>query len=86
MSNTKVVTLRMPNDLKIRLEAEAKFQGVSINQLANYMLNTQITELETISKLENRLSKKSVSSLKSRVKAILDRVPRKFVPEWDRVE
>ena len=86
MSNSQVVTIRMPDDLKKRLEAEAKRQGVSINQLANYMLNTQITELETISKLEHRLSKKSVTQLKSRVKAILDRVPRRPVPEWDRIE
>ena len=86
MSNTQVVTLRMPDDLKKRLEAEAKRQGVSINQLANYMLNTQITELETISKLERRLSRKSVASLRPRVKTILDKVPKRPVPEWDQVE
>ena len=86
MSNSQVVTIRMPDDLKKRLEAEAKRQGVSINQLTNYMLNTQITELETISKLEHRLSKKSVASLKPRVNAILDKVPRRPVPEWDQVK
>ena len=52
----------------------------------NYMLNTQITELETISKLEHRLSQKSVTQLKPRVKAILDRVLRRPVPEKDKVE
>ncbi len=53
MSNSQVVTIRMPDDFKKRLEAEAKRQGVSLNQLTNYMINTQITELETISKLEH---------------------------------
>ena len=35
---TQVVTLRVPNELKSRLEQQAKFQGVSLNNLANYLL------------------------------------------------
>ena len=64
MSNTQVVTLRLPKDLKRRLEREAKYQGVSINQLTSYLLNSQLTQLESISILESRISKKSVKSLK----------------------
>ncbi len=33
MSKTQVVTLRVPVELKIRLEHEAKFQGVSLTEL-----------------------------------------------------
>jgi predicted HicB family RNase H-like nuclease len=40
LSKTRVVTLRMPAELKKRLEREAKYQGVSLNQLTNYLLNT----------------------------------------------
>ncbi len=47
MNNTQAITLRMPADLKARLEREAKYQGVSLNHLANYMLNLQITQLES---------------------------------------
>ncbi len=84
MSNTQVVTLRVPKELKKRLEREARYQGVSLNQLTNYLLNTQLTQIEMISVLEARLSNKSISSLKRKVGKILDRVPSRDVPEWDK--
>jgi hypothetical protein len=86
MNNTQVVTLRMPTELKVRLEREAKYQGVSLNQLANYMLNIQLTQLEMISMLESRLRRKSISSLKRRVSNILQKVPSRVVQEWDMVK
>ncbi len=86
MNNTQVVTLRMPVELKRRLEREAQHQGVSINQLANYLLNAQVTQLEMISTLETKLKRKSISGLKKSVRGILQRVPRRAVPQWDRVE
>jgi len=54
MKNTQIVTLRMPAELKARLGRPAKDQGVSVNQLANYMINTQVTQLEMLSVLEGR--------------------------------
>ena len=85
MSNTQVVTLRMPKELKRRLEREAKYQGVSINQLANYLMTIQLTHLESVSILESRLAKKSIPSLKLKVKEILDKVPEREVSVWDRI-
>ena len=85
MSRTQVVTLRIPVDLKKRLETEAQYQGVSVNQLANYLLNTTLTQIETLTALESRLSKKSVPRLKKKVRSILDKVPSKEVPDWDMV-
>lgn len=86
MNNTQVVTLRMPIELKTRLEREAKYQGVSINQLATYLLNVQVTQLEMISTLESRLQQRSVSGLKRKVRNILKRVPSREVQAWDVVE
>ncbi|NUM75350.1 toxin-antitoxin system HicB family antitoxin [candidate division KSB1 bacterium] len=83
MNNTQVVTLRMPSELKTRLEREAKYQGVSINQLATYLLNIQVTQLEMISTLESRLQQKSLSGLKRRVRNILKNVPSREVQDWD---
>ncbi len=83
MSNTQVVTLRMPKELKRRLERQAKYQGVSINQLANYLMTVQLTHLESISILESRLEKKSIPSLKNKVREMLDQVPERDVPDWD---
>ncbi len=85
MNNTKVVTLRMPVELKKRLQREAKYQGVSLNQLTNYLLNVQLTQIETISALESRLSRKSISKLQTKVSNILQNVPSGPVPEWDSI-
>ena len=85
MSESQVVTLRMPKDLKRRLEREAKYQGVSINQLTNYLLNSQLTQLESVSVLEARLSEKDIRSLKRRAKKILSKVPSREVPQWDKI-
>ncbi len=87
MSKTQIVTLRVPVELKTRLEHEAKHQGVSLNNLANYLLTTQLTEVETLSQLDERLSNKNISDLKSRVRKILEDVPtKKVVPDWDNVK
>ncbi|MCH8955662.1 toxin-antitoxin system HicB family antitoxin [candidate division KSB1 bacterium] len=85
MRKTQVVTLRMPIDLKKRLETEAKYQGVSVNQFANYLLNTTLTQFETLSALESRLVQKSVPKLKMKVRNILDKTPSRKVPNWDSI-
>ena len=83
---TQVVTLRLPIDLKSRLDQQARLQGVSLNNLANYLLTSQISQLETLSVIEQRLHKKNLKQLKMSVMAILDKVPHKAeLPDWDRL-
>ena len=83
VSKTHVVTLRMPLSLKQRLEREAKYQGISLNQLTNYLLTMQVTQLERESFLESRLAERSLPELKKQVQTILEKVPERPVPEWD---
>jgi hypothetical protein len=84
--STQVVTLRIPVELKSRLENEAHLQGVSMNNLANYMLTTQISQIEVLSALETRVSKKDIPSLKNKVAKILESIEvNTDVPEWDKV-
>ena len=86
MSKTQVVTLRIPVDLKARLENEAHIQGVSMNNLANYMLTTQISQIEVLLAIEARISRKDISSLKTKVNKVLDSVQKNYdIPEWDKV-
>ncbi len=87
MNKSRVITLRVPFELKIRLENEAKLQGVSLNNLANYFLATQLSQAETLSYIESRISHKNIEKLKSRVSEILDTAPsKKNVPAWDRID
>ena len=60
-------------------------QGISLNQMANDLLNMQITQLEMIASLDSRLRRKSISSLKRSVRSILQKAPSREVPEWDRI-
>jgi len=76
----------MPAELKQRLQREAKYQGISVNQLSNYLLTIQLTQMETISSLETKLSEKSIPYLKKKVLSILDKVPDRSVPAWDSLE
>ena len=85
MGETQVVTLRMPKELKRRLDREAKYQGVSINQLANYLVSTQLTYLESVSILETRIEKKSITALKRKARRILKKVPDRNVSTWDSI-
>jgi predicted DNA-binding protein len=48
MNRNQVLSLRMPSALKRRLEHQAKNQGISLNQMATYLINTELTQLETI--------------------------------------
>ena len=86
MSETNVITLRVPWELKRRLEKQARFQGVSLNQLSNYLLNEQLTQLELIASLESRLAEKSIDGLKIKVSNILKKVPRRETPSWDVIQ
>ena len=82
---TQVVTLRIPIELKSRQENEAHLQGGSMNNLANHMLTTQISQIEVLSALEARVSKKDIPSLKTKVTKILESVQINIdVPEWDK--
>ncbi len=83
MNKSNIVTLRVPRELKQRLEREAKIQGVSINQLSTYLLNEQLTIIEALSQLENRLTKKTIPELKLKVNTILNKIPSKKVENWD---
>ena len=86
MSETNVITLRVPWELKRRLEKQARFQGVSINQLSNYLLNEQLTQLELLSSLESRLAGKSIDDLKIKVSNILKKIPRRETLSWDVIQ
>jgi hypothetical protein len=86
MSETNVITLRVPWELKRRLEKQARFQGVSINQLSNYLLNEQLTQLELLSSLESRLAEKSIDDLRIKVSNMLKKIPRRETPSWDEIQ
>ncbi|UOG92898.1 MAG: hypothetical protein L3K52_04000 [Candidatus Thiothrix sulfatifontis] len=58
----------------------------SRNSLANYLLTTQLSQLETFAGIEQRLRTKNLGDLKQKIASLLDKVPHNpNVPEWDRL-
>jgi len=72
--------------MKDRLKDAASREGVSMNQLANYLLNRDVTQLEELHAMEMRLDNKAPADLVARGKAVLDRVPARAVPAWDALD
>ena len=60
--------------------------GVSLNQLANYLVNSQLTHMESVSILESRIENKSSPTLKLKARRILDKVSDRNVPSWDSID
>ena len=85
MSNTNAVLVRMPADLKRRLQAQARQQGVSLNQLITYSLTREISALEAMAYLEQRLEGKSARKVRTAFDRVLRKVKDREVPAWDRI-
>ena len=64
MNKTQVVTLRMSLHLKRRLQREANYQGVSLNQLTNYPLEDMKTPSHLIKPSQTFLTlRKAIPSI-----------------------
>lgn len=88
MSNTQVITLRIPADLKTRVARLAAEQGVSINQLVTYALTEKVTALEVERFLASTWRGKTETEIFAEFDAVMAKVPEReeaAIPEWDRL-
>lgn len=82
-TKTNTLTIRVPEDLKLRLEKVAMMQGVSMNQLALYAFTKEIADLETSSYFRTVLRGVDKKTMVEQMDRILDSVAERPVPEWD---
>ena len=80
--NRNVMTIRVPEDLKERIEKFALLQGVSINQFALYAFTKELAELETNKFFRNELKSKKKDTLKN-FDILMSSVPARTNPDWD---
>lgn len=85
-TKSNVLTLRVPRDLKDRIEKMADQQGVSINQLAMYAFAREITEMETRSYFQSVYAGKSPKKVKAGFDRVMSKVKGGKVPAWDRIQ
>jgi len=83
MASRNTLTIRVPEELKNRIETLAAQQGISINQFAMYAFAKEIGELETGEFFRNMTRGIDKKELFRRFDKILGDVPKREVPEWD---
>jgi uncharacterized protein (DUF1778 family) len=84
-SKKNTLTIRVPEDLKNRIEKVSALQGVSINQFALYAFTREIADLENRSYFDAVVGKLDKKQLLDAVDEILASVPERPVPDWDRL-
>lgn len=85
MESKNMLTIRMPEALKERIETFAAQQGVSISQFATYALTKEIGELTTSHAFRDFTKGINKQALFKNINEILANVPDREVPEWDHV-
>ena len=84
---SNVLTIRVPQDLKERIEKMAGQQGVSMNQFAIYAFTREISQLETASFLKDQYQGFTKEQIFQEFDAFMDQVPRRRKrPPWDTLE
>jgi hypothetical protein len=84
-AKASVLTIRVPKELKHKIEQVADEQGVSINQLALYTFTKEIKELETSSFFINYSKSKSKNEIFNGFDEVMNKVKKGNVPNWDKI-
>ena len=81
-----VLTIRIPKELKKKIEKVAEKQGVSMNQFALYAFTKEIGELETDEFFKQYLKNKSKEEIYENFNEAMSKVKEREVPDWDETE
>lgn len=84
MSRTNTMTIRVPEELKDRIENAALLQGVSINQFALYSFTKELAELENSSYFKKYLKEKTKKDILDGLDRAMAAVQARPVEDWDK--
>ena len=84
MSKKNVLTIRVPEDLKIKLEKTARAQGVSLNQFALYAFTRGLSDIDTTSYFKNLIEGKDSDRILSDFDKVMDKVKSRKSLKWDK--
>jgi len=77
------MTVRIPADLKHRIERIAAEQGVSLNQLAMYMFTREVSSMEAGNKMSKYWKGYQKTEIISGFDEVMSKVKAVDVPDWD---
>jgi hypothetical protein len=84
-TKASVLTIRVPKELKHKIEQIADQQGVSINQLALYAFTKEIKEMETSSFFNNYWKSKTKNEIYTDFDGVMKKVAKSKLPAWDKI-
>lgn len=85
MANPSVMTIRIPNDLKHRIEVVAEEQGVSLNQLAMYMFTKEVSSFEAGNRISEYWKGYNKQNIIDNFDSVMSKVKKRAVPAWDKI-
>ena len=85
MNRTNTLTIRVPEDLKERIENTAILQGVSINQFALYAFTKELSELENSHYFQKYLKSKKKDEIIKGFDEVMQKVKNRQVEDWDKL-
>ena len=86
MSNKQsTLIIRIPNELKHKVELLAEEQGVSLNQFSLYAFTKEVVQMETQSYFQSYWKDKNKKEILSNVDDVLKKIGKKKVPDWDKI-
>lgn len=77
--------LRVPNQLKHKIEKMAHQQGISINQLALYMFTKEVSDLETSDYFEKYRKNKNKKEIIDDFDSVMNKIQSTELPDWDKI-
>jgi FAD synthase len=83
MPKANVMTIRVPKELKEKIENTAMLQGVSINQFALYAFTKELAELENSHYFRHYLKDRKKEEIIKGFDEVFGKVKNRPVEEWD---
>jgi hypothetical protein len=77
--------IRLPNELKHKVELMAEEQGVSLNQFALYAFTKEAIQAETQGYFHNIWKDKTKKEIFNNFDEVIAKIGKKKVPLWDKV-
>lgn len=84
-AKASVLTIRVPKELKHKIEQVADQQGVSINQLALYAFTKEIKEMETSSYFNKYWKSKTRNEIFHEFDNVMKKISKSKLPDWDKI-
>ncbi len=84
-TKASVLTIRVPSELKDRMERVADEQGISMNQLALYAFTKELAEMETSEYFQKYWKNYKKDEILKDFDAVMKKVKSTKVPNWDKL-